>query len=133
MHFGKNLYGEWTSRTKSRIWAFYRLHFKNKIRKLDILNRGAFVIVEVSIHDHKEYEEYKKLTPATVTAYDGKFVVRGEQAETLEGNWQPERIVVLEFPTVERAKEWWNSDIYTKAKAIRQRASKTKMIVVQGV
>ncbi|GCD76960.1 hypothetical protein JCM31826_04420 [Thermaurantimonas aggregans] len=94
---------------------------------------AAFVIVEVSVHDHKEYEEYKKLTPATLAAFDGKFVVRGGQTETLEGDWQPDRIVVLEFLTVERAKEWWNSEIYTKAKIIRQRTAMTKMIVVQGV
>ncbi len=94
---------------------------------------AAFVIVEVSVHDHKEYEEYKKLTPATLAAFDGKFVVRGGQTETLEGDWKPDRIVVLEFPTVERAKEWWNSEIYTQAKVIRQRTAITKMIVVEGV
>ncbi len=66
----------------------------------------AYVIVEISIHDLQEYEAYKKLTPATIAAYDGRFVVRGGQTETLEGDWKPERIVVLEFPTVERAKEW---------------------------
>jgi uncharacterized protein (DUF1330 family) len=93
---------------------------------------SAYVIVEVSIHDLKEYEAYKKLTPATIAAYDGRFIVRGGQTETLEGEWQPERIVVLEFPTVERAKEWWGSEIYSKAKGIRQRSAKTKMIVVQG-
>lgn len=93
----------------------------------------AYVIVEVSIHDPRDYEEYKKLTPATITAYDGRFVVRGGQTETLEGDWSPERIVVLEFPTVERAKEWWDSDTYSKAKVIRQRAARTKMIVVPGV
>lgn len=93
---------------------------------------AAYIIVEVSITDPKEYEEYKKLTPAAVAAFDGKFIVRGGQTETLEGNWQPERIVVLQFPTVARAKEWWNSDIYSKAKEIRHRTAKTKMIVVDG-
>lgn len=93
----------------------------------------AYVIVEVSVEDSKDYEEYKKLTPATITAYDGRFVIRGGQTETLEGNWQPERIVVLEFPTVQRAKEWWSSDLYSKAKTIRQRSAKTKMIVVGGL
>ncbi|HEY4937190.1 MAG TPA: DUF1330 domain-containing protein [Puia sp.] len=92
----------------------------------------AYVIVEVSIHDHNEYEEYKKLTPAAIAAFNGKFIVRGGQTITLEGNWNPERIVVLEFPTVERANEWWNSELYTKAKKIKQRAAKTKMIVVEG-
>jgi uncharacterized protein (DUF1330 family) len=93
----------------------------------------AFVIVDVSITDPVEYEAYKKLTPAAVAAFDGKFIVRGAQTETLEGNWDPERIVVLEFPSVARAKEWWNSEMYSKAKVIRQRAAKTQMIVVAGV
>ncbi len=92
----------------------------------------AFVIVEVTIHDHEKYEGYKKLTPAAVTAFDGRFVVRGAQTESLEGDWLPERIVVLEFPSVDRAKEWWNSDIYAEAKKIRQSAATTKMIVVEG-
>lgn len=93
---------------------------------------AAYVIVEVTIHDPKDYEEYKKLTPASIAAYDGSFAVRGGKTETLEGNWQPERIVVLEFPTVERAKEWWASDEYAPAKAIRQRSALTNMIVVEG-
>jgi uncharacterized protein (DUF1330 family) len=93
----------------------------------------AYVIVDVTIHDYKEYEEYKKLTPEAIAAYDGKFVVRGGQTTTLEGNWNPGRIVVLEFPTRERAKEWWNSEIYTKAKIIRQRSASTKMIIVDGI
>lgn len=93
----------------------------------------AYVIVEVSIQDPKAYEDYKKLTPATIAAFDGRFVVRGAQAETLEGGWQPERIVVLEFPTVERAREWWDSEIYNEAKLIRQRSATTKMIVIEGV
>jgi uncharacterized protein (DUF1330 family) len=93
----------------------------------------AYVIVEVTITNPVEYEDYKKLTPAAIAAYDGRFVVRGAQTISLEGDWHPERIVVLEFPSVERAKEWWNSDIYTAAKTIRQRAATTKMIVVEGI
>ena len=93
----------------------------------------AYVIVDVTIQDFKEYEEYKKLTPAAIAAYDGKFIVRGGQTTTLEGEWNPGRIVVLEFPTVDRAKEWWSSEIYTKAKIIRQRSANTKMIIVDGI
>jgi uncharacterized protein (DUF1330 family) len=94
---------------------------------------SAYVIVEVSIQNHSEYEEYKKLTPAAVAAFNGKFVVRGGESTTLEGDWKPERIVILEFPTTLRANEWWNSELYNKAKEIRQRAAKTKMIIVEGV
>ena len=67
---------------------------------------SAYVIVEIEIYDPVEYEEYKKLTPASIAAYDGRFVVRGAQTESMEGDWNPQRIVVLEFPSVERAKEW---------------------------
>lgn len=93
---------------------------------------AAYVIVEVEVTDPATYEEYKKLTPASLAAYEGKFIVRGGQYETLEGDWKPNRIVMLEFPTVERAKAWWNSPEYTKAKAIRHRAANTKMIVLEG-
>ncbi len=81
----------------------------------------AYVIVDVTVQDTEAYEEYKKLTPASIAAYDGKFIVRGGQAESLEGNWNPQRIVILEFPNVARAKEWWHSEQYTAAKAIRQK------------
>jgi uncharacterized protein (DUF1330 family) len=94
---------------------------------------AAYIIVDVKITDPKEYEEYKKLTPGSVASFDGKFIVRGGATEILEGEWHPERIVILQFPTAKRAKEWWSSDEYGKAKLIRQRASKTKMIMVEGV
>ena len=93
----------------------------------------AFVIVEVTIHDALAYEDYKLLTPGAVAAYNGRFVVRGAQSESLEGDWNPQRIVVLEFPSIERAKDWWHSPEYTEAKAIRQKAATTKMLVVEGM
>lgn len=94
---------------------------------------AAYIIVEVTVHDPVEYENYKKFTPATITAFDGKFIVRGGQTEMLEGDWKPCRIVVLEFPTLQRAKEWWHSDNYAEAKQIRQKAASSKMIVVEGI
>ena len=93
----------------------------------------AYIIVDVTIHNAENYEGYKKLTPASVAAYDGKFIVRGGKTETLEGNWQPGRLVVLQFPSVEQAKEWWASQEYAPAKAIRQANAETKMILVEGL
>jgi uncharacterized protein (DUF1330 family) len=93
----------------------------------------AYIIVDVDIHDPEMYEGYKKLTPASIAAFDGRFIVRGGAAETLEGNWPAGRIVVVEFPSVERAREWWSSENYAPAKAIRQSASTTKMLLVEGV
>jgi uncharacterized protein (DUF1330 family) len=92
----------------------------------------VYVITEITIHDPKEIVEYQKLTPATIAAFDGRFIVRGGKTTTLEGDWTPERIVVLEFPTVEKANEWWHSEMYSQVKAIRQRAANTKMIIVEG-
>jgi uncharacterized protein (DUF1330 family) len=92
----------------------------------------AYIIVDVRINDPIRYEDYKKLTPASLVPYDGKFIVRGGQAETLEGSWTPGRVVVLDFPSMEKAKAWWSSDGYAPAKALRQSASNTEMIVVEG-
>lgn len=92
----------------------------------------AYVLVELSIYDQELYDEYKKLTPDSIKAFGGRFVIRGGTSEHLEGDWDPERIVLLEFPSVERAKEWWNSEEYTRARLIRQRAAHTNMIILKG-
>jgi uncharacterized protein (DUF1330 family) len=93
----------------------------------------AFVIVEIEVRDPEAYETYKGLVPASVEAYGGRFIARGGATESLEGNWIPERIVVLEFPSLERARQWWNSPEYREAKAIRMRAARTRMIATEGV
>ena len=93
----------------------------------------AYVIVEVEVTDPVGYEDYKKQVPPSLAAYNGRFVVRGGACETLEGSWRPQRVVVLEFPSVARAKQWWASTEYSVAKALRQRTAKTKMVVVEGV
>lgn len=94
---------------------------------------SAYIIVDVTVTDPEAYQSYTRLVPATVEAYGGTFIVRGGQAETLEGDWQPGRVVVLEFESVEQAKAWWNSDEYREPKALRQSASRAQMIVIEGV
>jgi len=92
----------------------------------------AYVIVDVKITDPVRYEDYKKLTPGSLIPFEGKFIVRGGKSETLEGSWNPGRIVVLEFPSPDKARAWWSSAGYAPAKAIRQSASITQMIMVEG-
>ena len=94
---------------------------------------SAYVIVEIEIVDPVGYEEYRKLAGATVEKYGGKYIVRGGKAEVLEGDWNPKRIVVLEFPTMERAKEWLNCGEYREPRKMRHRTAKTNMILVEGV
>ena len=94
---------------------------------------SAYLIVQVEVTEPAGYDEYKKMVPSSLAAYGGKFVVRGGACETLEGSWLPKRLVVLEFPSVAQAKQWWTSDEYRDAKSLRQRAANTEMIVVEGV
>ena len=93
---------------------------------------SAYVIVDIEVIDPVRYEEYKKLAAPTVTAYGGRYLVRGGATETLEGDWVPKRFVVLEFETVEQAKAWWSSPEYAPAKALRQQTANTQMIVAEG-
>ena len=94
---------------------------------------AAYVIVSIKVQDPVRYEAYKSMVPPSLTAYGGKFIVRGGKVETLEGEWSPERFVIIEFPSAEQAKAWWGSTAYAEAKALRQATSASEMIVVEGV
>ena len=93
----------------------------------------AYIIVEIDIHDPVGYEEYKKLAGASVQKYGGKYLVRGGKSEVLEGEWQPKRIVVLEFESPKRAKEWLNCEEYREPRRMRHRTASTNMILVEGM
>ena len=93
----------------------------------------AYILVDVHIEDLAQYEEYKKMTPSSITAFGGKFIVRGAPTETLEGDWAVGRLVILEFPSKDKAKAWWASEFYAPAKSLRQRIAKTNMVLMEGV
>ena len=93
---------------------------------------AAYVILDIDVKDHKLYEEYKKQGAPTIMLYGGKPLARGGKTEVLEGNWQPKRLVMLEFPGVEEAREWWNSPEYDKARSLRHKAADTNVIVLEG-
>jgi uncharacterized protein (DUF1330 family) len=94
---------------------------------------SAYVVVEVEVQDPERYETYKQLAPPSIAQYGGRYVARGGEVATLEGTWSPKRLVILEFPSVERAKAWWSSAEYAEAKALRQASARTQMIVVEGL
>lgn len=93
----------------------------------------AYVLVDVTVEDPERYARYRELTPPSIAAYGGRFLVRGGTTETLEGSWSPNRMVVVEFPSVEQARAWWNSPEYAPARALRQASARTEMILVEGV
>jgi uncharacterized protein (DUF1330 family) len=93
----------------------------------------AYVIVETDIHDPEQYEHYKAASPAAVADGGGRFVVRGGELAVLEGDWEPTRLVVLEFEDLDAAKRWYASDEYQAAKQLREGAANLRMVAVQGV
>ena len=93
---------------------------------------SAYVIAEIDVVDPAAYEDYRKQVLAVVTKYGGKFLVRGGTVESKEGGWVPKRIVVLEFPTMAQAQKFYDSPEYTPLIKLRQKASKGKLILVEG-
>jgi len=94
---------------------------------------AAYLIAEVEITDPKAYEEYRKIVPGTIAQYGGRYLVRGGAVETKEGGWTPSRVVVLEFASMDQARKWYHSPEYAPALAIRTRAGKSKVILVEGI
>jgi uncharacterized protein (DUF1330 family) len=92
----------------------------------------AYVIVEMTVTDPVRIEDYRKLAGASVAQHGGRFVVRGGRSETLDGDWRPQRLVVIEFPSLDQAKRWHASPEYRRACEIRNRAASTRMVAVEG-
>jgi uncharacterized protein (DUF1330 family) len=93
----------------------------------------AYVIAEIETNDEEEMRRYRELVPPTITAHGGRYIVRGGAVQTLEGDWAPRRLAVLEFESAEQALHWWASEEYRELKAMRQRAGRTRMVLVEGV
>ena len=93
---------------------------------------AAYVVAEVEVTDPVAYEEYRKLVPSTIARYGGKYLVRGGAVEVKEGGWQPKRLVVLEFSSMDQARRWYQSPEYAPALAIRLKAARSKVVLVEG-
>lgn len=94
---------------------------------------AGYMIGNITVTDPDTFAEYGKQVPETVAAFGGTYVVRGGAAEKIEGNYDPIRIVVLQFESVEKAKEWYNSDMYAPLKEMRMKASTGDLYFVEGV
>lgn len=93
---------------------------------------AGYLIADIEVTDPEKYEDYRKVVPDTIAKYGGEFVIRGGVGEALEGDWKPNRIVVLKFESLERAKEWYNSDDYQGIIGLRFGASEGKAIFVDA-
>jgi uncharacterized protein (DUF1330 family) len=93
----------------------------------------AYVIAETEITDPERFERYKAASPSSVAAGGGRFLVRGGELAVLEGDWQPSRLVMLEFENLQAAKQWYESELYQEAKKLREGAAHFRMVSVQGI
>jgi uncharacterized protein (DUF1330 family) len=93
----------------------------------------AYVIADIEITDPAAYEEYRNKVPATIAQYGGRYIARGGKTESLEGGWAPKRIALLEFPSLEQAQKWYRSAEYAPLIRIRQKASRGRVILVEGL
>ena len=94
---------------------------------------AAYLVVDVEVTNPTQFEEYKKMAPAAVAKYGGRYIIRGGACEVIEGNWKPQRLTVVEFDSVETAKAFHDSPEYQKAIKARLGAAKMQMLLVQGV
>lgn len=92
----------------------------------------AYLIADVDVSDPDVYAEYRRQVLPLVSRHGGRFIVRGGVHETLEGEWQPKRLVVIEFPDMAALKAWYGSPEYTRLIALRQGASRGSLVAVEG-
>jgi uncharacterized protein (DUF1330 family) len=93
----------------------------------------AYLIVETDVNDPVQYELYKAASPGAVAAGGGRFLARGGELAVLEGDWRPQRLVVLEFEDLEAIRRFYDSPAYQEAKALREGAATLHMVAVQGL
>jgi uncharacterized protein (DUF1330 family) len=94
---------------------------------------AAYVIGEIEVTDPASYEDYRKQVLATIQKHGGRFLARGGKVEVLEGGWAPKRLVLLEFPSLEQLQKWYRSPDYAPLIKLRQKASKGRLVALEGV
>ena len=94
---------------------------------------AAYMIARVNVTDWDKYNEYIKVTPGIIAKFGGRFIARGGETVTLEGPEEKWRMVVVEFPDLEKAKEFYYSSEYTDAKKIREGAALAQFVVIDGL
>lgn len=93
----------------------------------------AYLIADIEITDPEAFERYRAQVPQTIAAHGGRYLVRGGALDAVEGGWTPKRIVVVEFPTMERLRGWYDSPEYQPLLALRMGATVSKAVMVEGI
>ena len=94
---------------------------------------AAYLIADVDVTDAAAFEEYRREVPETERRYRGRYLGRGGATKVLEGDWEPHRLVIIEFPDMASLMAWYNSPEYAPLKALRQKCARTRIIALEGV
>lgn len=94
---------------------------------------SAYIIVDLEVTDTALFDQYRAGVAPTIHAYGGKYLVRGGTFDVLEGTWQPKRVIVLQFETMARLKEWYESADYAPLRVLRAKCAKTNVIAIEGI
>lgn len=93
----------------------------------------AYILVDCEVIDPARYEQYKALAPAAIARFGGRYLARGGETVKLEGDWTPGRVVLLEFPTLEAVRAFYDSPEYRAARDARRGAANMNMVAVAGL
>ena len=93
----------------------------------------AYLVADLVITDAAGFEEYRAAVPATIAAYGGRYLVRGGATTVLEGDVSPNRVVILEFPSMAQLRAWYASPEYQPLRTLRERTARITMLAVEGV
>lgn len=94
---------------------------------------NAYIIADVTVTNPDQMAQYRVWSSKAMQEFGAEILVRGGAVEVLEGTWQPTRLVVMKFPSVDQAKAMYHSDTYTHARSLREGAGVMRMVVVEGV
>ena len=94
---------------------------------------AVYAVVNIRVTDPDHYAKYREKAPATIARYGGQYLTRGGAVEVLEGDWDPQRLVVLEFESTERFLEWYDSPEYAPLRRLRSEAADSEFVVVEGL
>jgi uncharacterized protein (DUF1330 family) len=93
---------------------------------------AVYMVIEIEIKDQSTYAEYLDKVPATVQSHGGRYLVRGGEVTTIGGDWHPERIIILEFPSMDDLRGWLSSPEYAELAPLRLRSTRSRAIAVEG-
>jgi uncharacterized protein (DUF1330 family) len=94
---------------------------------------AVYLIADIEVLDPAGFEQYRQQVPATIAAHGGRYLARGGATEVLEGDWTPRRCVLLEFPDMQRFRAWWDSPEYQPLRRLRERTTRSNLVVTQGL